>query len=145
MTSIDKILTKLLVNEGILIDEYHHCQPNKAESSNLKGSAFKSYVDFMRPSLFEKVFLWRRTMEKKIAVISAILEEPQSIQGKFNSIISEFKGIIKGRTGIPFDEHGVSVITIVVIGTVDQINTLTGKLGNLQSVSVKTSITKKSI
>ena len=40
-------------------------------------------------------------MEKKIAVISAIIEEPMEVQGKFNDIIAEYRGIVKGRTGIP--------------------------------------------
>lgn len=84
-------------------------------------------------------------MDKKIAVISAILEEPQVVQSQFNQIVSEFKGIVKGRTGIPFDQYGMSVITIIVIGTMDQINGLTGKLGNLQSVLVKTSVSKRTI
>jgi len=84
-------------------------------------------------------------MEKKIAVISAILEEPQEVQQKFNDIIAEYRGIVKGRTGIPFDQYGVSVITIIIMGTVDEINSMTGKLGNLNHVSVKTSISKKVI
>ncbi|HSN66261.1 MAG TPA: TM1266 family iron-only hydrogenase system putative regulator [Fusibacter sp.] len=84
-------------------------------------------------------------MEKKIAVISAILEEPQEVQHKFNDIIAEYRGIVKGRTGIPFDQYGVSVITIIIMGTVDEINSMTGKLGNLNHVSVKTSISKKAI
>ncbi len=84
-------------------------------------------------------------MEKKIAVISAILEEPQEVQHKFNDIIAEYRGIVKGRTGIPFDQYGVSVITIIIMGTVDEINSMTGKLGNLNHVSVKTSISKKTI
>lgn len=84
-------------------------------------------------------------MEKKIAVISAILEEPIEIQGKFNEIVSEYKAIVRGRTGIPFDQYGISVVTIIIMGTVDEINSFTGKLGNLRSVSVKTSISKKTI
>ena len=84
-------------------------------------------------------------MEKKIAVVSAILEEPQEGQYKFNEIISEYRGIVKGRTGIPFDQYGISVITIIIMGTVDEINSFTGKLGNLKHVSGKTSISKKTI
>ena len=84
-------------------------------------------------------------MEKKIAVVSAILEEPAEVQNRFNEIVSEFRGIVKGRTGIPFDQYGISVITIIIMGTVDEINSFTGKLGNLKHVSVKTSISKKSI
>ena len=69
---------------------------------------------------------------RKIAVISAILEEPKECQEKFNSIVSNFRGSIKGRMGIPFEE-GISVISI------------TGKLGNIPGVVVKTAIAKREI
>lgn len=82
---------------------------------------------------------------KKIAVISAILDSPANTQQKFNEIISSFKGIIRGRMGLPFEEAQISVICITVVGDLDEINSLTGKLGNLPNVSVKTSISKKEI
>ena len=82
---------------------------------------------------------------KKIAVISAILEEPKENQKEFNEILSNFKGIIKGRMGIPFEEEGISVICVTVVGELNEINSLTGKLGNIKNVLVKTSITKKEI
>lgn len=82
---------------------------------------------------------------KKIAVISAILEEPDKCQKQFNEVVSSFKGIIRGRMGIPFEEEGVSSICIVVVGEMDVINSMTGKLGNIPHVLVKTSISKKEI
>ena len=36
---------------------------------------------------------------KRVAVISAILEEPDICQKQFNDIISKYKHIIKGRMG----------------------------------------------
>lgn len=84
-------------------------------------------------------------MDKKIAVVSAILEEPAEVQNRFNEIVAEYRGIVRGRTGIPFDQYGLSVITIIIMGSVDEINSFTGKLGNLKHVAVKTSISKKSI
>lgn len=81
---------------------------------------------------------------KKIAVISAILEEPDVCQKKFNEVVSDFKGIIRGRMGLPFEE-GLAVICITVIGDLNEINSLTGKLGNIEHVTVKTSISKKEI
>lgn len=81
----------------------------------------------------------------KVAVISAILEEPDKCQKEFNDTISLYKEIIKGRMGIPFDEHGMSVVCLVAIGDVDKVNSLTGKLGNIPYVSVKTSISKKEL
>jgi putative iron-only hydrogenase system regulator len=42
--------------------------------------------------------------------------------------------------GTPFDDDGISVISIIVKGELDDINALTGKLGNLEGVTVKTAI-----
>ncbi len=81
---------------------------------------------------------------KKIAVISAILENPSVCQNKFNEEVSKFKGIIKGRMGIPFEE-GIAVISITVVGEINEINSLTGKLGNIECVQVKTAISKKEV
>lgn len=82
---------------------------------------------------------------KKIGVVSAILEEPKSCQKQFNETVSSFKGIIKGRMGIPFEKEGIAVICITVVGELDDINSLTGKLGNIPGIIVKTSISKKEI
>lgn len=82
---------------------------------------------------------------KKIGVISAILEEPNLCQKEFNDVISNFKGIIKGRMGIPFEEEGLAVISLTVVGDLNDINSLTGKLGNIQHVLVKTAISKKEL
>ena len=46
--------------------------------------------------------------------------------------------------GIPFEE-GISVISLTVIGELNEINSLTGKLGNINGVTVKTAIAKKEI
>lgn len=80
----------------------------------------------------------------KIGVISAILEEPEKCQEEFNRLISEFRGNVKGRMGIPL-EDGISVVCIAVSGNLDDINSLTGRLGNIRGVTVKTSIAKKEI
>lgn len=82
---------------------------------------------------------------KKIAVISAILEEPSLIQKEFNDVISSFQGIVRGRMGIPFEEEKMAIISLTVIGELNQINSLTGKLGNIPHVIVKTAISKKEI
>ncbi|AQM60523.1 MULTISPECIES: TM1266 family iron-only hydrogenase system putative regulator [Clostridium] len=81
---------------------------------------------------------------KKIAVISAILESPTECQEEFNTVISSFRGSIRGRMGIPFEE-GISVVSLTVTGELNEINSLTGKLGNIKGVTVKTAIAKKEI
>jgi len=82
---------------------------------------------------------------KRIAVMSAILEQPEAVQSEFNELVAGFKGIIKGRMGLPLSEHGVTVISITLVGELDDINTLTGKLGKLKGASVKTSVSKKTV
>lgn len=82
---------------------------------------------------------------RKIALISAILEEPEKCQSQFNEVVASYRSMIKGRMGIPFEEHGVSVVSLTVVGTLDEINSLTGKLGNIENVTVKASISKKEL
>ena len=59
--------------------------------------------------------------------------------------VSKYKNIIRGRMGIPCEVENISVISIVVVGELDSINSLTGKLGKIPSVLVKTSISKKEV
>lgn len=80
----------------------------------------------------------------KIGVISAILEEPSKCNSEFNEVVSNFRGSIKGRMGIPL-ENETSIVSIVVVGSLNEINSLTGKLGNINGVTVKTAISKKEI
>lgn len=82
---------------------------------------------------------------KKIALISAILESPSSNQADFNKIVSDYKHIIKGRMGLPFDDDDIAVIALTVCGTMDEINALTGKLGTVPNSTVKTAVSKKEV
>ncbi len=82
---------------------------------------------------------------KKIGVISAVLDDPLRTNQKFNDIVSDFQGIIRGRMGIPFTEEHISVVSLTVYGDLDEINELTGKLGNIAGVTVKTAISKKTL
>ncbi len=82
---------------------------------------------------------------KKIGVISAVLDDPIRTNQKFNDIVSDFQEIIRGRMGIPFTEEHISVVSLTVCGDLDAINELTGKLGNVAGVTVKTAISKKTL
>jgi putative iron-only hydrogenase system regulator len=77
---------------------------------------------------------------RRIAVIGAVLERPREAQVSFNETVASFKGIVRGRMGIPFAEEDMAVIAITVVGELDEINALTGRLGNLAGVTVKTAV-----
>jgi len=82
---------------------------------------------------------------KRIAVISAVLDDPVEANRPFNDLVAEFQHIVRGRMGVPFPEEGISVVALTILGTVDEINNLTGKLGNLKNITVKTAISKKEV
>lgn len=82
---------------------------------------------------------------ERIAVIGAVLDEPEIATYKFNEIVSQHKKIVIGRMGIPLKEENISVISITVKGSLDEINTFTGLLGKIPGVTVKSSISKKEL
>jgi putative iron-only hydrogenase system regulator len=77
---------------------------------------------------------------EKIAVVGAVLSHPETTQAQFNQTVAAYKNLIKGRMGIPFDKEDTAVIAITVQGELDEINALTGKLGAIKGVAVKTAI-----
>ena len=81
-------------------------------------------------------------MEDRVAVIGAILKDPTRSQSQFNRIVAEYHDLVRGRMGLPLKDKCMSVISITVVGSMDQINTMTGRLGNLDGVTVKTAISK---
>lgn len=76
-------------------------------------------------------------MEKRVAVMSIIVENNDSVE-KLNGILHEAGEFIIGRMGIPYREKNVSVISVVIDAPQNLISALTGKIGNLDGVTVKT-------
>ena len=81
-------------------------------------------------------------MERRIGVIGIVVENRKEVSDKLNKILSEHGEIIVGRMGIPYRERGLCVISLIVDGTTDEIGALTGKLGALNGVKVKSALTK---
>lgn len=80
-------------------------------------------------------------METRIALIGIIVEEPDSVQ-RVNSILHEYGNYIVGRMGLPYREKKVNIISVVVDGETSVISALSGKLGMLSGISVKTVYSK---
>jgi putative iron-only hydrogenase system regulator len=79
--------------------------------------------------------------ENRIGVAAIIIDEPSSVR-EVNEVLHEHSSIIVGRMGIPYRERGVSVISLVLDATPDEISALTGKLGKIKAVSVKAVMSK---
>jgi putative iron-only hydrogenase system regulator len=80
-------------------------------------------------------------MDKRICVVGIVIENLNNVN-IVNSILHDYSAVIVGRMGIPYRERGISVISIIVDGTMDEISALTGKLGRIEGVTVKSAITK---
>ena len=81
-------------------------------------------------------------MEKRIAVIGIIVENKDSVE-KLNSLLHEYGDIIIGRMGLPYKERNLSIVSLAVDASQDVISTLTGKIGKLDGISVKTANSNK--
>ncbi len=75
--------------------------------------------------------------ENRIAVIGIVIGNRMESSKKVNDILTNYGHLIVGRMGIPYKDRGVSVISLIIDGTNDDIGALTGKLGNVKGIKVK--------
>lgn len=80
-------------------------------------------------------------METRIALIGIIVENINVVDN-INQILHEYGKYIVGRMGIPYKEKNVSIISIVIDADNNVISSLSGKLGMLDGISVKTVYSK---
>ena len=76
-------------------------------------------------------------METRVAVISIIVESGSTVD-ELNSILHEYGEYIIGRMGIPYRQKNISIISIAVDAPQDKISALSGRIGKLSGISVKT-------
>lgn len=80
-------------------------------------------------------------MEKRIAVVGIVISSQEQAPSRVNEVLSKYAANIVGRMGVPKPEKGFSIIALIVEGTTDEIGALTGKLGNIKGVRVKSAVT----
>ena len=76
-------------------------------------------------------------MATRVAVMSIIVENNGSVEA-LNHILHENGAYIIGRMGIPYRQKGINIISIALDAPQDTISAMSGKIGNLAGVSVKT-------
>ena len=79
-------------------------------------------------------------MEKRIGTVTILISDRQR-SAEINAMVSEFADIILCRQGLPFHDRDVAVISLIVQGTPDRINALTGRLGRLRGLTCKAVLT----
>jgi putative iron-only hydrogenase system regulator len=82
-----------------------------------------------------------REMETRIGVVGIVIQDRIEMAPRVNEILSAHADIIVGRMGIPYREKNICVISLIVDGTTDAVGSLTGKLGVLPGVEVRSCLT----
>ena len=82
-------------------------------------------------------------MEKRIGVIAILVENKEDAVPKVNELLTDFGEIIIGRLGLPYRDKGVSIISLTVEGTTDQVGALSGRLGMIDGVRTKSLLLTK--
>lgn len=76
---------------------------------------------------------------ERMGFVGIVIEDRSSV-ASVNEILSAFTPIIRGRMGVPDQTTGEAVIGLIVKGTNDQLGAMTGRLGNLKGVQVKSAL-----
>ncbi len=77
----------------------------------------------------------------RLAVIAIVVEDPDRVS-ELNDLLHCYSAYIIGRMGIPYAAKNVSLISVAMDAPEDAISALTGKLGRIPGLSVKTAYSK---
>ncbi|MEW6522237.1 MAG: TM1266 family iron-only hydrogenase system putative regulator [Bacillota bacterium] len=80
-------------------------------------------------------------MEKRIGVVGIVVEDRENVDS-VNAILSAHADIIVGRMGIPYRQREVAVIALIVDGSTDEIGALTGQLGKVPGIRVRSALSR---
>jgi len=81
-------------------------------------------------------------VEKRLGTVSIILDPQVTPVATVNELISQFGDEVIGRMGLPYHDRNISIITLITDSSVERLSALTGKLGKLPGVQVKSLMAK---
>lgn len=76
-------------------------------------------------------------MEEKIAIIGLFIRDYDGAS-LVNDVLHKHGNRIIGRMGIPYREHELNIVSVIVKATADEISALSGSLGRIDGVTVRT-------
>ena len=75
-------------------------------------------------------------MQHRIALVGIIVEDPEAV-AEVNETLHNFAEFVIGRMGLPYRQHKISIISVVLDAPPDVVSTVSGKLGMISGVTVK--------
>jgi putative iron-only hydrogenase system regulator len=79
---------------------------------------------------------------RSVGVIAIIIKQRSETASLVNEELSSFGDMVIGRMGLPYHERDLNIITLIVDASSDRIGALTGKLGMIPGVTVKSTLAK---
>jgi len=80
--------------------------------------------------------------ERAVGVIAIIIRDRSETANLVNETLAPFADMIIGRMGLPYHERNLNLNTLMVDATTDRIGALTGKIGMIEGVTVKSTLAK---
>lgn len=77
---------------------------------------------------------------RAVGVVAIIIKQRKETASLVNEALTGYGDIVIGRMGLPYHERDLNIITLIVDASTDQIGALTGKLGMIPGVTVKSTL-----
>lgn len=82
-------------------------------------------------------------MSRRVGFVGILVENRESGADEVNKVLSAYGDLIIARTGVPYKQKNCCVITLIIDATTDELGAMTGRLGNIKGVSVKSALSKE--
>jgi len=81
-------------------------------------------------------------MEYRFGTVSIFINPEKCSIKKLNDILSQHAEMILGRIGMPNPQQKINIICLIIYGDTDKVGSLTGKIGLLSGIQVKSYLYK---
>jgi putative iron-only hydrogenase system regulator len=75
---------------------------------------------------------------ERFYIVNIIVEDRQNAYRQVNELLHDFADVIRLRVGYPVPDENMAIILLIVKATNDVIGSMSGKLGQVKGVRVKT-------
>jgi len=75
---------------------------------------------------------------ERFYIVNIIVEDRQNAYRQVNELLHDFADVIRLRVGYPVPDENMAIILLILKATNDVIGSMSGKLGQVKGVRVKT-------
>ncbi|MBC7123042.1 TM1266 family iron-only hydrogenase system putative regulator [Thermotoga caldifontis] len=77
-------------------------------------------------------------MLERFYIVNIVVEDRQNAYRQVNELLHEFADVVRLRVGYPVPDENMAIILLVLKANNDTVGSLTGKLGQVRGVKVRT-------